>query len=373
MLCTNMSNTQRLRDLLNLRLTADDKEIFELLDGMIGEHEGEVHRLKEENKALKVLDAVFSPQVRLYRTDVQQLLLTKEECIPEQEWKLGIDQKHIKEEQKNVWINRQVPQLHQVEGADIKQKFSCTAFPVKRENDDEKPQSSPAHQSQSDESTEVEPVASSSTVHRALTAQIDQEDYGGPRPASNSGPSSHLQPDANGKGAVKNKNVSVSPSSCNNAKTKQHKGMQASEKEFSRPVQCKRQKSTLDRQMRTDTGRKLFQCSECDKKFEQKGHLFRHRRVHTGEKPFGCRECGKKFGQKGHLNIHMRIHTGEKPFVCSECGKGFGRKGHLNIHMVVHIGHKPFICSECGESFRRKGSLNVHMKTHGWVGSTTGH
>ncbi|XP_034050133.1 zinc finger protein 569-like [Thalassophryne amazonica] len=229
--------------------------------------------------------------------DMQQLLVAKEEILPEHlEWKMSVEQKDIKEEQETLWICQQGQQLHQLEEADIT-KFPLTAVPVKSEYD-EKPESSQVHQSQSDDGTEAEPVTSCSSVHRTLTTQPHGEGYGGPQPASNSGPNSRLQPDTNSRGSES----SETDNSCewkwtreqssgfncqtNSNVSKQHIGMQASEKPFN--------------------------CSECGKSFGQKSNLITHLRIHTGEKPFVCSDCGKRFGQKSSLIKHMRIHTGEK-------------------------------------------------------------
>ncbi|XP_034034851.1 uncharacterized protein LOC117517805 [Thalassophryne amazonica] len=110
----------------------------------------------------------------LQNSDMQPLLVIKEEIVPEH-------QEDIKEEK--LWISQQREQLQQLEEADLT-KFG---FIVKSENDDEKPESTQLHQNQSDKSTEAEPIASSSSVHKTLTAETDGEDDGGPQPASNSG------------------------------------------------------------------------------------------------------------------------------------------------------------------------------------------
>ncbi|XP_034023346.1 uncharacterized protein LOC117507626 [Thalassophryne amazonica] len=126
-------------------------------------------------------------------SDMQQLLLIKEGIISEHHMvSLNLDQKDIKEEQEQLWISQQGPQLHQLEEADT--MFCFTAVTVKSENDDETPPSLQVHRSQSDESTEIEPAASSSTVHRTLTTEADGDSCEGPQPTTNSDLCSHLQP-----------------------------------------------------------------------------------------------------------------------------------------------------------------------------------
>ncbi|XP_034048740.1 zinc finger protein OZF-like [Thalassophryne amazonica] len=334
--------------------------------------------------------------------DVQQLHPIKEEILPEQqEWNLSVDQADVKEEQDKLWITQQRQQLYQLEEANT----TLAVVSVKSEND-EKPQSSQAHHSQSDESTDAVPVACNSTILRILTEEAVGEDDGRPQPASNSGPYSCLKPNSNGRSSksstidtdnsqdwkqtrdfssgfncLKNSNVSVSSRSSKIAKkqfncsrygnacghmqdSKQIKGRQASEKPFPCPNQAKRQKGTLGGEILIHTGKKIFGCSECGKRFGEKSTLIRHMRIHIGEKPFGCFECGQRFRCKDSLNKHMRIHTGEKPFSCSQCGQRFRQKGTLIRHTRIHIGDKPFGCFECDQRFRHKNSLTTHMTIH---------
>ncbi|XP_034029482.1 zinc finger protein 84-like [Thalassophryne amazonica] len=328
--------------------------------------------------------------------DMQQLLLIKDEILPEQqEWNLSVDQEDIKEEQEKLWISQQRQYLHQLEEADITE-FPFTAVPVKTENDNEKSQSSQVHQSQSDESSEAETAASSSSVHRTLTAQSDGEDCGRPQHDANA----PFQPDASGRSSDSSetetddscewkqirelkKSDSVTHNRGNVAKTpfhfnesgkprghtnysKQNTGKQASEKPFNCSECGKRfvQKSSLIRHMRIHSGQKPFICPECGKGCGQKRDLNTHMRIHTGEKPFGCSECGKRFRHKNNLITHMRIHTGEKPFGCSECGKRYGQKCDLNMHMRIHTGQKPFSCCECGKRFGQKSNLITHTRIH---------
>ncbi|XP_056266970.1 uncharacterized protein LOC130191299 [Pseudoliparis swirei] len=103
-----MSKAQMLRGLVNQRLTAAAQEICGLFEGTIAEYEEELCSLKEENERhRKLLHAVFNPEVRLQRADVQLLLVVKEEVPSEQQvWSFSLDQVHpesllVKEEQED--------------------------------------------------------------------------------------------------------------------------------------------------------------------------------------------------------------------------------------------------------------------------------
>ncbi|XP_075963318.1 uncharacterized protein LOC142967709 [Anarhichas minor] len=343
----------------------------------IAEYEEELSRSKEQTERQQtLLDAVFNPQLRLHRADVQQLLVVKEEVPPEQqEWSSSLDQEdpeppnikeeqedpeppHIKEEQEELWNSQEGEQLQGLEEADV--KFSFT--PVKSEEDEEEAQSSQLHQRQTEQ----------------METEADGEDCGGPEPDRNSDPERHPEPDTDDKtgdssdssdsdawketrephsglNSVKPDEVLVSDSRCSAGE--KHFRCSECEKTFGKSV-------NLKKHMIIHTGEKPYSCSVCKKSFNHGSHLQRHMRIHTGEKPFSCSVCGKCFIDNGDLKKHLRTHTGEKPYSCSVCNKTFTQSGGLKEHMTIHTGEKPYSCSVCDKRFRRNRDLTVHMKSH---------
>ena len=89
-----------------------------------------------------------------------------------------------------------------------------------------------------------------------------------------------------------------------------------------------------------------------------------HLRTHYNIKPFQCSYCNKSFNEKGNLKTHIRIHTGERPFKCKKCQKGFKALGQLKDHLISHTGFKPFQCPHCKKFYRRKEILKNHVIIH---------
>uniref|UniRef100_UPI003AADF6AF uncharacterized protein n=1 Tax=Centroberyx gerrardi TaxID=166262 RepID=UPI003AADF6AF len=244
----------------------------------------------------------------------------------------------------------------------------------KSEDDEEKPQSSQLHQSQTEENREAEPLASSSTEQ--MKTEADGEDCGVSEPARNLDPASHLQPTSDGKTSDSSETETADsdddwketrePQSGLDSLFVSHKGSHTRKRPFSCVVCGKRYclEEHLNRHMLIHTEKKMFNCRVCGKEFHHKRNIRVHMRNHTGEKPYSCSFCGKGFGQKAHLQTHMRVHTGEKPFSCSLCSKGFGLKAHLQTHMRGHTGEKPFSCSVCGKTFSQVGAVGRHMRSH---------
>ncbi|XP_032362401.1 zinc finger protein 436 isoform X2 [Etheostoma spectabile] len=340
--------------------------------------------IKEEQEELKASEDKVQLQ-GLEEVDITKLLFTPSPVGEEheQEWSSSPDQDdtkppHIKEEQEELQASQGEVQLQGLEEVDIT-KFLFTPAPVKSEDEEEKPQFSQLHHRLTEE----------------IKTEADEEDCGGPEPATNSDPdwnsddetgdSSEPETDdsndwketrepQSGLNSLNDNEVygsdlrrSTGERECGKRfGASGHLRSHAGEKPFSCSV-CKKAFSDngdLQKHMILHTGEKPFSCSVCEKAFRIIGHLKTHMKIHTGDKPFSCSVCKKDFRVSRSLQKHMRIHTGEKPFSCSVCKKAFIKTGLLRRHMRVHTGEKPFSCSVCSRAFSENGGLQKHMRLH---------
>lgn len=109
-----------------------------------------------------------------------------------------------------------------------------------------------------------------------------------------------------------------------------------------------------------------FQCTFCDKRFQDNGRLNIHLVTHTGNKRYICSLCPHKSATKNNLIVHMRAHTDVRPYQCPDCPKKFKRSDHLKKHSRTHANGKVFKCADCAQTFAWKQNLARHRKNiHG--------
>ncbi|XP_033181329.1 oocyte zinc finger protein XlCOF6.1-like [Mastacembelus armatus] len=260
---------------------------------------------------------------------------------------------HIKKEQEEIWTSQEGEQLQGLEEADISQ-IPLTPVHVKSEDDDEKPQSSQLHQSQTKENRDC----------------VGGEDCGVPEPIKNSDSHRLSEPGTDDRTQDSSETdvtdedwteMRETQSDLNSVKPKVHHSDKFICSECGKTFG---HKTNLKRHMKCHTGEKPFSCSFCTKRFTRREHLIAHMRCHSGEKPFSCSVCNTRFSHGWSLDKHMRVHTGEKPFCCSLCSKRFRQRSDLVAHFRIHTGEKPFSCSVCDTSFTQRHTLVQHMRTH---------
>lgn len=72
--------------------------------------------------------------------------------------------------------------------------------------------------------------------------------------------------------------------------------------------------------------KKLFECSECHKRFTTKRLLEDHKAIHTSSlerKKYECRDCGKFLSSQTAVNNHMKWFHMNRQFSCATCQKKF--------------------------------------------------
>ncbi|KAM8844035.1 uncharacterized protein AB9W97_022281 [Spinachia spinachia] len=309
-----MSKGQMLRCLVKQRLTEAAEEIFGLFERTIAEYEEEASRLKEDNERLKKrLHAVFNPEVRIQRADLQQLFVRKEH------WE---DSEHLcnKEEQKEpeppqIKEEEEDPEPHQIK----EEQKELEPPQIKEEKEDPKPPQMKEEQLQGLVENEMtfsftsvkrdvdEDEAQFFQLHQRRTEHMekdgDGEDCGGPEPDRNPGTYSPQEPDAEKTGD----SFETEDRDDRNETRKAQSGLNSHNGEdFVSDLRC-------------GTSKKPLTCSECKKTFRCIKDLKKHIMTHTLEKPFSCSQCGTQCQRLCSLRDvvvaqleHLDIQTGNQ-------------------------------------------------------------
>ncbi|XP_066555641.1 PR domain zinc finger protein 15 isoform X2 [Amia ocellicauda] len=125
--------------------------------------------------------------------------------------------------------------------------------------------------------------------------------------------------------------------------------------------------SNLNRHIRSH-GDKLFKCDECDKMFSRKESLkqhisYKHSKNEVDvEYRYKCPTCEKAFRVENALKFH-NCRTDDKTFQCEICSRFFSTNSNLSKHKKKH-GEKLYACEICNKMFYRKDVMQDHQRRH---------
>jgi len=126
---------------------------------------------------------------------------------------------------------------------------------------------------------------------------------------------------------------------------------------------------TLNVHIRVVHGNTRFKCPEpgCNVEAKNKDHIKDHiAAIHRNEPRYICSVCGTRYKYRNKWKYCEDKHKGKFLHECTQCDRKFNDKRKFQIHQRVHTGEKPFMCPICSIRMARLDNLNAHTKkTHG--------
>ncbi|XP_055713860.1 zinc finger protein 224-like [Phlebotomus papatasi] len=125
--------------------------------------------------------------------------------------------------------------------------------------------------------------------------------------------------------------------------------------------------NTKPKRVRKEKPKKVYECTECQKIFQQSHAYMIHMDKHNNFLRYACDQCDKKFSTWLQRRNHVyRIHLKKAYCECSYCGKGYYKKHDLSVHInSAHLKTKTSQCDTCGKTFYNVKQFQKHLKNHG--------
>ena len=127
---------------------------------------------------------------------------------------------------------------------------------------------------------------------------------------------------------------------------------------------------TLNQHIMDDHSEGHFTCTHCNRqfkttnghyKYEQSHEVFAHKCAYTG--------CNASFQYPPGLKTHERKHTGKCLFPCLYCSRKYATNWAMKAHLKTHRDER-IQCPKCPISFKTKAKYNQHKRGHHEKGYT---
>ncbi|KAM3595822.1 uncharacterized protein V6R79_003372 [Siganus canaliculatus] len=290
-----MCSLENVRVFVDQRLAAFAEEMFEVIERTMREFEEQLRRQQD----LKLLTAAFQPQVRIHRTDVQQLTLSED-----------------------------VPPEQQQRSISLKQEEAPELLNFKEE--------------------EEEPGTGPTSTQLPVTVKVKEEHEEEPQPTQLP-PRDHINDAAFDEDSGDGEGLDDFK--------QQHEKQDSSDKEsdggswdWEDPVE-RRSGLILQHEERCGGGTSAGSS-------DLQGNLVQ---VPTEENPSsfgGNRQNLRRTNKKQK----PRRHVGSERYTCLICNKTFTRKVSIERHMAVHIVEKPLRCSLSGTSSTTREGFQTDLR-----------
>ncbi|KAF4520272.1 hypothetical protein B566_EDAN010740 [Ephemera danica] len=113
----------------------------------------------------------------------------------------------------------------------------------------------------------------------------------------------------------------------------------------------------------TKEGKKVYECSICNKVFHIRCRFVTHIQRHTGQRKTECQICHKMFFNNDDLRNHMTTHNKSQKYTCEICSREFNCKRYLNVHFQkVHNKEWYFKCKLCENNFQSTSEIEQHIE-----------